>query len=306
MANNGTGYSTLYASTGATNVTVNSLVVSMPGNNPGAGAVTPITGAVFNGGTSFNSDRFIFAAKDGTINGWRGALGTSAELAATTNGASYKGLAIGTNAVGDHLYGTDFAHGTVNAFNGSFNAVSLTGSFTDPNLPAGYAPFGIRNIGNQLYVTYAVRNPATGDDVAGPGNGVVDLYDLDGNFVRRLTTGGVLNSPWGLAMAPAGFGPFGGNLLVGNFGDGAINAFDPATGNLVGTLMDKSNTPIAIDGLWGLDFGNGSSGGPTDVLYFTAGPGDEGHGLLGSIAVPEPGTLVLLLGGTSLLRRRRA
>jgi uncharacterized protein (TIGR03118 family) len=308
VANNGTGTSTLYASTGATNVTVNSLVVSMPGNNPDTGAMTPITGAVFNGGSSFNGDRFIFAAEDGTINGWRSALGTGAErLAISASGANYKGLAIGTNTEGDHLYAADFANGSITVFDSGSNMVTLPGSFTDPNLPAGYAPFGIRNIGDQLYVTYAVRNPVTGDDVAGPGNGVVDVYDLNGNLVRRLTAGGTLNSPWGLALAPAGFGEFGGDLLVGNFGDGAINAYDPATGNLVGTLTDKSNTPLALDGLWGLNFGNGGNGGPTDVLYFTAGPGDEGHGLLGSIAVPEPGALVLLFGSIpSLLRRRRA
>jgi len=304
VANNGTGLSTLYGSTGPSNVSVNSLVVAMPGNNPGTGFATPITGMVFNGGSSFNADRFIFASEDGTINGWRSTLGTTAELGATTVGGSYKGLAIGTNAVGDHLYGTDFAHGTVNAFNSTYGAISLAGSFTDPNLPAGYSPFGIRNIGNQLFVTYAVRNPATGDDVAGPGNGLVDVFDLDGNFQRRLTTGGNLNSPWGLAMAPAGFGTFGGDLLVGNFGDGKINVYNPTTGAFVGTLTDSSNNPIAIDGLWGIDFGNGGSAGPTGVLYFTSGPNDEANGLFGSIATPEPATLALLVGGLALLRRR--
>jgi uncharacterized protein (TIGR03118 family) len=306
VANNGTGTSTLYTSTGATNVTVNALVVSMPGTNPNTGAVTPITGTVFNGGTSFNGDRFIFAAEDGTISGW--GSGTTAAFTAMTPDANYKGLAIGTNGVGDHLYAADFAHSIVNVFDSAYSQVSLPGLFTDPNLPAGYAPFGIRNINDQLYVTYAVRNPSTGDDVAGPGNGLVDVYDLNGSLVRRLVTGGALNSPWGLALAPAGFGTFGGDLLVGNFGDGAINAYDPVTGDFLGTMKDSSNSPVAIDGLWGLSFGNGGNGGATDVLYFTAGPGEEAHGLFGSIAVPEPGALALLLGAVplGLLRRRCA
>jgi uncharacterized protein (TIGR03118 family) len=299
VANNGTGTATVYTSTASTSVSINPLVVSMPGTSP----TTPITGQVFNGGAGFGGSRFIFAAEDGTINGW--SSGGSAAQKAITAGANYKGLAIGNNG-SDHLYATDFAQGTVNVFDSSFAPVVLAGSFTDPSLPAGYSPFGIRNLNSKLYVTYAVRNPATGDDVAGPGNGLVDVFDLNGNMLSRLITGGHLNSPWGLALAPATFNEFSNDLLVGNFGDGAIDAYDPVTGNFVGALVDKASSPIIIGGLWALDFGNGGNGGQAGVLYFTAGSGDEQHGLLGSISVPEPGTLTLiactLLG---LLRRRR-
>src|SRR5262249_32148931 len=158
-----------------------------------------------------------------------GALGTNAEvLSASTSDSVYKGLATGVTGGNQYLYATDFRNGTIAVFPGT-GAPQLTGKFTDPNLPAGYAPFGIQNIGGFLYVTYAVQDSAKHDDVAGAGNGVVDVYDLNGNLVRRLTAGGALNSPWGLALAPAGFGPAGGELLVGNFGDGVINVYNAST-----------------------------------------------------------------------------
>ncbi|MGH9648386.1 MAG: TIGR03118 family protein, partial [Bryobacteraceae bacterium] len=166
--------------------------------------------------------------------------------------------------------------------------------------PAGFAPFNVMDLGGSIYVTYAVQDPDKHDDVAGAGNGIVDKYDLNGNLVGRLVTGGALDSPWGLALAPVGLSGLGGDLLVGNFGDGSINAYDPNTGALVETLTDANGNPLAIDGLWGLAFGNGGNAGPTSTLYFTAGPGGESHGLFGELnAVPEPGTW--LLTGLSLL-----
>jgi uncharacterized protein (TIGR03118 family) len=179
-------------------------------------------------------------------------------------------------------------------------------------LPSGYAPFNIQNLGGKLYVTYALQDPAKHDDVAGTGHGFVDVYDTNGNLLNRLITGGVLNSPWGLALSPGNFGTFSNDLLVGNFGDGRINAFDPVTGNFFGTLEDISNNPIINQGLWGLKFGNGGNGGNIDTLYFTAGiPGNgaiEDHGLFGSIqTIPEPAMMVLLgfgLVGLGGLRRR--
>jgi len=161
--------------------------------------------------------------------------------------------------------------------------VNLAGSFTDPTLPRGYAPFGIANLGGALYVTYALQDAQKHDDVAGPAHGFVDIFDTDGHLVRRLATRGRLNSPWGLALAPAQFGRFSNDLLVGNFGDGRINAIDPATGEFLGQLHDTHNRAITIDGLWGLDFGNDANAGPSTTLFFTAGPNDESDGLFGSL-----------------------
>ena len=160
------------------------------------------------------------------------------------------------------------------------------GAFVDPNLPAGYGPFGVQNIGGWIYVTYAKQDADRVDEIAGPGLGVVDVYDSSGTFLRRVATGGALNAPWGLTMAPAGFGEFGGNLLVGNFGDGRINAYTPtAQGPYAahGTLRGTNGAPIFIDGLWAIGFGNGAGAGPTTSLFFAAGPDDEQHGLFGVI-----------------------
>lgn len=176
-------------------------------------------------------------------------------------------------------------------------------------MPAGYAPFNIRNLGGLLYVTYALRDASGHDDVAGAGNGFVDVFDTSGNLIRRVASHGTLNSPWGLALAPAGFGEFSDDLLVGNFGDGRINAFDPITDSFLGQLTDTAGSPITIDGLWGLLVGNGGNGGNPDALYFTAGIAGEEHGLFGSLAaVPEPDTT--LLAGLAVLalvtvRKRR-
>jgi uncharacterized protein (TIGR03118 family) len=309
ISDNRTGVSTLYNGSGQQSV----LVVSIP---PAAGGTPPSapTGQVFNGTTDFavgsgTPALFIFATENGTISGWNS--GTNAFLAVNNSRtADYKGLAIGNNGSNNLLYAANFSAGTIDVFNGSFAPITLSGSFIDPSLPAGFAPFNIQNLVGNLYVTYAKLDGSGHDAVAGPGNGFVDVFDTNGNFMKRLVTGGPLNSPWGLALAPGNFGAFSNDLLVGNFGDGSINAFDPATGTYLGQMLDCTGNPLINPGLWGLKFGNGGNGGDLDTLYFTASGAAEDHGLFGSLqsqTVPEPSTLFLLgagLGGLVLLRRK--
>ena len=292
IADNGTGKATLYnVSTGAITI------FTVPG---AGGAQGNPTGLVFNGGTGFvinngvgapGAARFIFSSEDGTISAFKGApiVTVVPNANAPAHDAIYKGLAIDSRTAGQFLYATDFHNGKVDVFDSSFHLVTLAGTFTDPNLPAGFAPFGIQNIGGTLYVTYALQDEDKEDDVAGPGNGFVDAFDTSGNFITRVASNGELNSPWGLALAPAGFGRFSGDLLVGNFGDGRIHAFDPETFEAVGLLHSAAGRPIQIDGLWALQFGHGSSAnGMTTTLFFTAGPADEEHGLFGSITLTRP------------------
>jgi uncharacterized protein (TIGR03118 family) len=217
VSDNGKGVATLYNSSG----TPQALVVTIPGLGGNASAPT---GQIFNSTANFNGDLFIFSTEDGTIAGWRGALGTTAELLANNSGANavYKGLAIGSTAQGTYLYAADFHSGKITVVPGG-GAPVLAGTFLDPGLPSGFAPFNVQNIGGQLYVTYAKQDAAGHDDVAGAGNGFVDVFDTSGNFVKRLISNGPLNSPWGITVAPASFGQAAGDLLVGNFGDGLIN-----------------------------------------------------------------------------------
>lgn len=298
ISDNGTGVSTLYNGAGTPFPPAAPLVVTIPppGDSP-AGTTAAPTGVVFNGTTGFvvsvrtptgltsGVAPFIFATEDGTIAGWSPAVDLHHAILAVDKspGAVYKGLAIGNNASGTFLYATNFRAGTVDVFDAHFHQVTQPGSFTDPNLLPGYAPFGIANLGGNLYVTYALQNVAKHDDVAGPAHGFVDIYDTNGNLIQRLVTRGRLNSPWGLAMAPATFGRFSNDLLVGNFGDGRINAVDPASGDFLGQLRDANNNPITIDGLWGLDFGNDATAGPKTTLFFTAGLNGEADGLFGSL-----------------------
>jgi uncharacterized protein (TIGR03118 family) len=291
VSNNGSGVVTLYDGTGVKQ----SLVVTIPP----AGAGTP-TGTVFNFTPGFNGDSFLFATESGTITGWRSALGTAAETTVDNSAADavYKGMALGNNGSDNFLYAANFFSGLINVFSSNFSPVTLSGSFTDPNLPAGYAPFNVQNLGGSLYVSYALQDAAKHNDVSGAGNGFVDIFDFNGNLVKRLISNGPLNSPWGLALAPSQFGQFSNALLVANSGDGKINAFDAITGAFLGTLEDANGNPITIDGLRGLIFGNGGNAGNPDTLFFTAGPDGEQRSLLGSVApVPVPPTLVLLGSG---------
>ena len=296
ISDNGKGRSTLY-SVGSGTIP---LVVRVPG---AMGQPAAPTGVVFNGGTGFvvnngagtGPARFIFASEDGTISGFRGVPVVIA-VDNSASGAVYKGIAIDNATAGTLLYASNFHAGTVDVFDDHFIPVHLTGSFTDPALPAGYAPFGIQNIGGTIYVTYALQDADKHDDVAGEGHGFVDAFDTGGNLIRRVASRGELDSPWGLALAPADFGSFSNDLLVGNFGNGRVHAFDP--GSLEGdgefqhrgSLQSAEGRPIAIDGLWALGFGKGAANnGPTNTLFFTAGPDGEQHGLFGTlVAAPPP------------------
>jgi len=295
ISDNGTGRSTLY------NVGTGSipLIVTVPG---AMGKRSAPTGLVFNGGTGFvvnngagtSPARFIFASEDGTISGFRGVPVVLA-VNNSASGAVYKGLAIASTATGDFIYATNFHAGAVDVFDSKFKPVHTPGAFTDRTLPEGYAPFGIQNLGGAIYVTYALQNADKHDDVPGEGHGFVDAFDTAGNLVRRVASKGRLNSPWGLALAPADFGFFSGDLLVANFGDGHINAFDPERlrGNgeyqQRGMFHSADGPPLAIDGLWAIAFGSGApSNGPTNTLFFTAGPDGEQHGLFGTLVVDAP------------------
>lgn len=289
VANNGTSTATLYGGDiGAAPATKNPLVVTIPGNLP--------TGTVFNSSSDFvitsgggtGPARFIFVSITGNVTAWR--AGNVATAIVANPGHVYTGLAIGNNGSANFLYAADFAHAKIDVYNSTFGPATLAGSFTDPALPAGFSPFNIQNIGGKLYVMYAKVDPMTGEDEAGPGNGFVTVFDTNGNFLQRLISNGTLNSPWGIALAPSGFGAFGSALLVGNFGDGKINAFDSTTGAPLGTLNDQSGHQLVIEGLWAITFGNGVGGGDTANLYFNAGIGDEDHGIFGRIqAAATPG-----------------
>jgi uncharacterized protein (TIGR03118 family) len=308
IADNASGCSTLYDGTGAK--VALQVAIPLPGNvvpstacqpaatqttNPPPPTPAAPTGIVWNPTTTFlvpgttSPASFIFDTEDGTISAWTGGL--SAAVIAVDNSASgavYKGLVSGVNANGVLLFATNFNAGTIDVFgpanansHGQYVSVATKGGFTDPKIPAGYAPFGIQNIDGSLFVTYAKQNAEKHDDVAGPGNGFVDVFDTDGNLLRRFATRGKLNSPWGVARASFAFGRFSGDILIGNFGNGKINAFD-SDGNLLDTIKDAKGKPLVIDGLWTLTLGGGRNSS-SDTLYFTAGPNDEKDGLFGTI-----------------------
>jgi uncharacterized protein (TIGR03118 family) len=262
----------------------------------GSSAKGSPSGTVFNSaGTGFtlpdgSSALFLFGTLDGTIAGWDVNSGTQAVTVFnnSANKASYTDIALDTNSTGTFLLAADFSLGTVDVLNSGFTPARLAGSFVDPNLPAGYAPFGIHSIGGNVYVTYAEVNPSNGGPMVGPGLGYVDEFDNNGNFIAETIVQSVLNAPWGMALAPAGFGSFGGDLLVGNFGDGAINAFNPTTFAYAGSLSTAAGTPIANPGLWEIFFGQGGTVGDTNTLYFAAGINNEADGLFGSIGIAQP------------------
>jgi uncharacterized protein (TIGR03118 family) len=313
---NQTGCSTLYRGSGAkVGLQVS---IPLPGNVVPVGSCHPVdpnnppnpapaapTGIVWNPSASFLVPgtkvpaSFIFATEDGTISAWAGGLNPAdnAVLAVdnsatptVADGAVYKGLVFALSAKGGFLYATNFRGGTVDVFgpngaSGLFTPATTDGGFTDPNLPAGYAPFGIANIDGDLFVTYAKQNAAKHDDAAGPGRGFVDVFDTDGHLLRRFASRGALNSPWGVTRASFAFGRFSGKILVGNFGNGRINVFD-GEGHFIDELRDAQGNALTIDGLWTLTLGGGG-GSSSDTLYFAAGPNGETNGLLGTIT-PAP------------------
>jgi uncharacterized protein (TIGR03118 family) len=312
IADNATGCSTLYDGQGAIASTLQ-VKIPLPGGSipntackPATSNASPTpaapTGVVWNPNPNPNflvpnqststPAVFIFDTEDGTISAWAGGLnpGDQAVLAVDNSGsgAVYKGLVFGTNAKGVFLFATNFNAGTVDVFgpanassNGMYAPVTTDGGFMDPDIPSGFAPFGIQNINGNLFVTYAKQNAAKHDDVAGAGNGFVDIFDTDGNLLRRFASQGPLNSPWGVARASFAFGRFSDAILIGNFGNGKIHAFG-SDGHFLGTLRDVNGKQIIIDGLWTLTLGGGRNSSPK-TLYFTAGPNGETNGLFGTI-----------------------
>jgi uncharacterized protein (TIGR03118 family) len=284
-SNNGSNTSTLYSGTGAKQA----LTVAVAGGPSGTvfnGSATDFM--VSQNGTS-GAARFLFATEAGTILGWSPTVNATTAIPGVDL-SSQKAVFKGLTTMDDRLYATDFHNDRVDVFDASFNPVTLAGGFKDAKLPKGYAPFGIQALSGNIFVTYAKQDTAKHDDVAGGGFGYVDEYTPDGKLVARVESGGRKNAPpnapWGLALAPSSFGPFSGDVLVGNFGNGRISAYkDNGGGKWVykGQLRQADGTPIAIDGLWAIAFGNGSAAGPTTSLYFAAGPGGEAHGLFGTI-----------------------
>jgi uncharacterized protein (TIGR03118 family) len=311
ISDNATGCSTLYDGEGA--IVPLQVKIPLPGgvipasdcvhfdpNHPPAVTPAAPTGLVWNPTTSPTTGflvpgtslpaSFIWDTEDGTISAWTGGLtpANQAVLAVdnsavptAANGAVYKGLVFGVNSGGVFLFATNFRAGTVDVFDHTYAKVTTHGGFADPKIPAGFAPFNIQNVNGNLFVTYAKQNAAKHDDVAGPGNGFVDVFDTDGNLLKRFASRGPLNSPWGVARASFAFGRFSGDILVGNFGDGRINAFD-SHGDFLDTLRDAKGKPISINGLWTLTLGGGRNSN-SDTLYFTAGPNGEIDGLFGMI-----------------------
>jgi uncharacterized protein (TIGR03118 family) len=291
VADNGTDLSTLYSGGIRGSIPVAApLMVSIPGGAPTGTVFNPTTGFVISNGTQSAPARFIFDSEAGQITAWSPDVppATAAQSVRTTPGAIYKGLAIADTPKGALLYAADFHNAKIDVFDDQFDPVTAPGGFTDPDLPAGYAPFNIQELDGRIYVAFAQQDDQAEDEVAGAGLGFVDVFDTSGNLLKRLVSQGNLNAPWGLVLAPRHFGGFGGDLLVGNFGDGAINAYNPKTGEFDGQLTNEDNNPIRIDGLWGLRFGNGVMGTPRTLL-FSAGIGDEAHGLLGEIVAADRG-----------------
>ena len=292
VSDNGTGVTTIYDGAGNIQTVAGHTAITIA-TPPGHSDPAKPTGQVYNEGEhGFQishgghtaSSVFLFATEDGTISGWNPTVDSGSSVLAvdrSDKGSIYKGLAIGEKQNGDQLlFAADFHRGKVDVFNENFHHVR---SFTDPNIPDGYAPFNVQELKGHLYVTYAKQDADGEDDVRGHGNGFVDEFDLKGHLIDRVASHGPLNSPWGLAIAPEGFGKFSGQLLVGNFGNGKIDVFDRHTDEFLGHLKDKSGDPIKIEGLWAIVDGNTGPNADPNKLYFTAGPDDEQHGLFGSI-----------------------
>ena len=299
VSDEATNVATLYQGTGA----IVAKVVTVPGGPTGQVFNSAGTGNFLVGGTPAS---FIFDTLGGAIYGWNNGAGSAAQLEASTTGASFTGLALDNNGAGNFLYAANNAGvGGIDVFNSSFAPTTLSGSFTDPNLPAGYVPYNIQNINGDLYVEY--ENPASPRTL---GSGAVSVFDANGNFISELIgPGGQLESPWGITIAPSGFFEFAGDLLVGNFGNGEINAFNPSTGAFLGTLTDSNGNPIVNQDLWSLDVDPGSSN--PNAVYFTAGIDHQTEGLFGELtSTPEPSSFIFGALGCVVIgllaRKRRA
>lgn len=294
IADNHSGRSTLYSLSATAGPSITPLVVTIPVSAKGGTTGSP-TGTVapgFFGITGFQvatgtNASFIFATEDGTISAWASGAASVVKVDKSSSNAVYKGLTLGLIGTTPYLYAANFNSGSIDVYDTNYAPFTTPGGFKDSAVPAGFAPFNIQNLGGKLYVAYAKQDTSKVEDVAGPGNGYVSVFDTSGNLSQHLVSAGNLNSPWGLAIAPAGFGDFANDLLVGNFGDGKINVYNPATGAFVATLQDTKGTPIVLTGLWALQVGNGGNGGDKNAVYFTAGIAGTGnredHGLFGSI-----------------------
>lgn len=308
VSDQGTNKSTLYNASGVPQA----LVVSTPPGPTGQVFANIAGNFLLPPGTGANpaAATFIFDTLSGTIAGWNGAQGNPVGVAVTmfaaTDGAVFTGLAIGNNGTGNFLYASDFANGRIDVFNSLWAPITLGGVFTDPTLPAGYVPYNVQTIAGKLYVEYAKVDPITHRAATTPNTGIVNVFDLNGNFLQRLATEAHLNSPWGVTLAPAGFGSFGGDILVGNFGDGTIAGFNPVTGVFDGFLTGSSGSPIVNPGLWALNFRASGSGFDPNALFLTAGINNEVNGLFAEIqAIPEPSTLLMFaLAGFPLVWRK--
>lgn len=288
ISDNGPGLSTLYDLAGVPQ----SLVVTIPPPTGQTGPAAP-SGTVYNYTGTFNVSPgnpsfFLFVTENGTISGWNPKVNVGAAILLVDHsqqGAIYKGCAIATTPAGPRFYVSNFASAQVEVYDSHFHQVMHAGAFQDSKLPAHYAPFGIQNVGGNIVVTFAQRDPGSTDENHGPGLGFVDVFDVNGNLLLRLQHGLFLNAPWGIAEAPGDFGTFSHRLLIGNFADGTINAFNVVSGKWEGTLLNPDGSPLAIDGLWGISFaGDNSKSGQATTLYFTSGPNDESDGVFGSIA----------------------
>jgi uncharacterized protein (TIGR03118 family) len=284
VADNHTGLATVYDGTGATIP----LTVTIPTPSSAADIAAP-TGQVFNSvSADFAGDVFILATEDGTIAGWQNGTNATLRADSSSSGAVYKGLDILDTGAGRVIVAANFSNGTVDVFDTSYHATALRGSFVDPDPIPGFAPFNVFVAGDSVYVAYAKQDAAKHDDESGPRNGAIDVFDNTGTFVRRLITGGALDSPWGMAIAPADYPVIGGDLLVGNFGDGTINGVDTTSGVLRAQLEDELGATLGIPGLWALRFGDDQAGESHEQIFFSAGPEGELGGVLGRLDVVTP------------------
>ena len=307
VSNAASNTSTLYNSSNQLVLTVG--VSGGPTGQINVPNTLPSTDFPVNGGNGTRAS-FVFDTLNGNIEAWNG--GSAATLQASHAGAAYTGLAFGTVGTTPFLYAANFAQNSIDVYNAAWAPATVAGNFTDPNLPAGYRPFNIQNINGNLYVEYAQAGTGPTSPGRGAGLGIVDVYNTNGVLLQTLISGGQLNAPWGIVLAPAGFGSFGGDLLVGNFGNGQINAFNALTGAFLGTLDGPSGNPLVNANLWALAIRAAGSNFDVNGIYFTAGINGQNDGLYGVIDVaPEPGTFTLLLVGSGIaglafLRRRRA